>query len=1099
MRKEKKIFGNWLEKLFLATILFIASVGPANAVYRMELIGEISIQSSTALPFDWDGDNIDELVVGTGDSTCIWKVFDFQSGSFAEVFSKDEGACYRTHAYSGDTDSDNQLELLIQTDNADGGGFLKIFENSGPGSWSEVWSQSFSTLRTPRNIFVGDPDNDGKNEIVIGEDWYDRQLYVYEHNGGNNYSGTLLESGKDYHSVCVGDADNDGQNELAMGTGLYDASGRTVGIWEYSAGSYTKVFSQLINGDQSEIAIGDLDNDGKNEILQTRGGGGAGNYYGFAILKWNGATYNVLYSNTTIDCTFRPLIGDLFNSGSNQFALIGDNQVDIMEYSSGSTNPICSLPLGQSTNWGSEGISFGDVNGDGKGEFITSHVSSGVKIYKGTNIDLKNIILYEEDLGNGYNLWAMSLDTQFKIQLTNENLSDWIHARISPDGRKIAYRSSVSGRPEVWVMNIDGSNKQKVTDSNSYGWAGNTAWDGLNWAPDSQTIIFSAQPSSPGPHDLYKIRFNSTGLQAVITNGKDNGGMDWHPGKNKLVVCKNTPYNAYDAEIYIANPDGTGLTCLTSTSGNSHPSWASWTPDGSKIVYDYTDHTVSPSQNDIYIMNPDGTNQTNLTPGTSSTSQSSRKPFLDKIYYTSNISGSNEIWVMGIDGGNKSQLTNVGSGSRILMDVGSYLYSPQNAVTAADLNNNITLNWEKSPTPDIGKYNIYWDNGTGSMNYATPIATVLAGESLTHTTGILTGGTNYCFVVRAAKIAGNEDSNTNQVCAFTAEDPCAGGIVKMMIADPLPGKRVNGNRLLVRAGELSCGSIASVSKVLFQYKAEASGVWLDIPAAVPANHPNPDTSDPYFIHWDVTGLAEGNYHLRAVAYNLSNQLDLNPAYVTIQVDHNRPQKTGSEVEGEMLAVDEVYAGKSNQLKSGRLDIDGIDELNIPENALASDTSVSYYVEDPADHSGKCPPSKDCSAGEYRQIILHSGQSSLNSGNKAQIKLSYKDNDNNGIVDGTTINATELKTHRWISGTDWEELASTVDTGKKQVIFETDHFSLFGLFPVPAPVGGSSGGRSASGFSCGSGACGADGSLGFSFLSVLGGIFLLRKRKRTPKS
>jgi hypothetical protein len=71
-------------------------------------------------------------------------------------------------------------------------------------------------------------------------------------------------------------------------------------------------------------------------------------------------------------------------------------------------------------------------------------------------------------------------------QLTSE-LSDG-NPEVSPDGKKVAFMSRRDGNWEVYVMNIDGSEIQRLTS--------NGANDGLPiWSPDGQTIAFASDQS----------------------------------------------------------------------------------------------------------------------------------------------------------------------------------------------------------------------------------------------------------------------------------------------------------------------------------------------------------------------------------------------------------------------------------------------------------------------------------------------------------------------------------------------------------------------------------------------------------------------------
>ncbi len=88
-----------------------------------------------------------------------------------------------------------------------------------------------------------------------------------------------------------------------------------------------------------------------------------------------------------------------------------------------------------------------------------------------------------------------------------------------------------------------------------------------------------------------------------------------------------------------------------------------------------------------------------------------------------------------------------------------------------------TLTWDaSSPETDVTQYNIYSDNGSGTIDYNTPFATVAANASASYSydTAALTADSLYKFVVRSQDAAGNIEQNTSAASAatdFTAPAP----------------------------------------------------------------------------------------------------------------------------------------------------------------------------------------------------------------------------------------------------------------------------------------------------------------------------------------
>ena len=65
----------------------------------------------------------------------------------------------------------------------------------------------------------------------------------------------------------------------------------------------------------------------------------------------------------------------------------------------------------------------------------------------------------------------------------------------SPDGRQIAFESTMDGDREIYVMNADGTNIRQLTH--------NTLWDeGPAWSPDGTKLAFSSGADDAAPRHL---------------------------------------------------------------------------------------------------------------------------------------------------------------------------------------------------------------------------------------------------------------------------------------------------------------------------------------------------------------------------------------------------------------------------------------------------------------------------------------------------------------------------------------------------------------------------------------------------------------------
>lgn len=79
-------------------------------------------------------------------------------------------------------------------------------------------------------------------------------------------------------------------------------------------------------------------------------------------------------------------------------------------------------------------------------------------------------------------IWIMNIDGTDKQQLTTDPGGDFESA-VSPDGTQIVFASDRSGNDDIWIMNLDGSGQTNLTNHPA-----NDAWP--FWSADGSTIYF---------------------------------------------------------------------------------------------------------------------------------------------------------------------------------------------------------------------------------------------------------------------------------------------------------------------------------------------------------------------------------------------------------------------------------------------------------------------------------------------------------------------------------------------------------------------------------------------------------------------------------
>jgi len=364
----------------------------------------------------------------------------------------------------------------------------------------------------------------------------------------------------------------------------------------------------------------------------------------------------------------------------------------------------------------------------------------------------------------------------------------------------------------------------------------------------------------------------------------------------------------------------------------------------------------------------------------------------------------------------------------------------------------IRLDWDISPTTTVTRYNVYYDSGTGTVDYSVLLASV-PGSVQTYTTDPLAADTTYVFGLRAVDPEGEEDTNTWLKASAVAL--LSSPTLSLRMLSPPAGAVITGNHVTL-APELLYGSLSEVASVLYEYRPKGLLTWLTVPAADAVSNPNPATRAPFAPNWDVSALPAGLYELRAGAVDAAGTRDPFPPAVTVFVDHTAG---AAEIEenitaGRIVKRVKLFNGISARTAAADPVTGVLTTVVFSSGTLDADSDFIRIDGSPA---GAPPvPSSFSYTGIIREITLESGQSYFAGGGRLSIEFSQLDRDGDNRVDGTEVRADNMvivtydtTTLRWDKSLPY--CAVRGDNGTTAAC-ETPHLSLFALVsPVSVDV------------------------------------------------
>lgn len=197
---------------------------------------------------------------------------------------------------------------------------------------------------------------------------------------------------------------------------------------------------------------------------------------------------------------------------------------------------------------------------------------------------------------------------------------------------RIAFHSDRDGSLDIYVMDANGGNVQRLTDAPGRDFE-------PAWSPDGATIVFSSDRDDPANAQLYLMDADGSNQRLLMPyTPADFVGARWSPDGEWIAFHSNQETDGVPwFNVYKVRKDGSELTNLTNSVDNSFR--PDWSPDGQRIAF----MSERDGNRELYVMNADGSNTVRLTDNSGDDNYPRWSPDGSTILFESNRAGANTV------------------------------------------------------------------------------------------------------------------------------------------------------------------------------------------------------------------------------------------------------------------------------------------------------------------------------------------------------------------------------------------------------------------------------------------------------------------------
>ncbi len=286
----------------------------------------------------------------------------------------------------GDVDGDGKLDLVIV--NFQDRTFSVFRNTSNSDSITFAPRVNVATGRGVYSVAIGDIDCDGKPDIITSN-YEDNTFSVFRNTStigsistGSFASAVDFATGTNPMGVAIGDLDEDGKADIIISTftNLLSVYRNTSSPGSISVAGK---IDYVTGSGQSSVAVSDLDSDGKLDIIKTNNA-----EHTFSVFRNTSSFGSVSFASKVDFATEQNprtvALGDVDGDGKPDVAIhtIGGPAVSMFRNTSTAGSISFTDRVNSAATFGPQCILVGDIDGDNRPDILTANYSGSLSVFR---------------------------------------------------------------------------------------------------------------------------------------------------------------------------------------------------------------------------------------------------------------------------------------------------------------------------------------------------------------------------------------------------------------------------------------------------------------------------------------------------------------------------------------------------------------------------------------------------------------------------------------------------------------------------------------------------------------------------------------------